>query len=205
MNIISLYLCKSIFSFVEVFVGIAVLLFIFKKYKDLFIWFSLAALTGFIIFILHIDLIPRLDDVDVTLGLRFKIWNLAFGQILKTPLLGHGFMTFLNVFNIYYDNKIIPHSHSLYLESLLNFGIIGTVLFSWYFFKYYLAVILAWRRNRETMITSLILAVTAAALVHGTTDITLFWIQTFPLFLIILSGFGGLEKPNYHYNSIHMK
>jgi hypothetical protein len=44
MNIISLYLCKSIFSFAEVFIGIAVLLFIFRKFKNLAFWICMAAL-----------------------------------------------------------------------------------------------------------------------------------------------------------------
>lgn len=194
MNIFCLYLCKSIFSFIEVFVGVAVLLFIYKKHKELAGWFCLAALTGLCIFVLHIDVIPRMEDVDVTLGLRFKIWHMAIGQIIKKPLIGHGFFTFMDVFHIYYDGKVIPHAHSLYLDSVLNYGIIGTAFLLTYFIRYYQTVIIFLRTKKEKMTTSLILAVSAAALVHGTTDITLLWIQTMPLFLIILSGLGGLEK-----------
>jgi O-antigen ligase len=194
MNVISLYLCKSMFAFVEVFVGIAVLLIIFKKYKLFACWLSAAALAGFMIFILNLKIIPRLDDATVTFGLRLQIWRMAQNQILKTPLFGHGFMTFTDVYDSYYNNQIIPHSHSLYLDMILNFGIIGTILFLWYFVKYYTAVAITCLKDKKPVITSLILAVTAAALVHGIIDLTLLWIQTLPLFLFVLSGFGGIEK-----------
>jgi O-antigen ligase len=194
MNIISLYLCKSIFAFIEVFVGITVLLFLLKKYKLLTAWLVSAMLAFVMIFLLNMKLIPRLDDIEVTLGIRYRIWELAKEQFLKKPLFGQGYMTFLKVYEVYYKRQIIPHSHSIYFEMLLNFGVTGTVLLVWYFMKYYAAVITACFKGKKTMITSLILSVSAATFIHGITDLTLLWIQTLPLFLIILSGLGGVEK-----------
>ncbi|MDF2951943.1 MAG: hypothetical protein K0S18_1526 [Anaerocolumna sp.] len=48
--------------------------------------------------------------------------------------------------------------------------------------------------DKSFRINALILAVTAAALIHGVVDLTLMWIQTLPLFLIILSGVGAFEN-----------
>lgn len=194
VNVISLYLCKSMFAFVEVFIGIAILLVVQKKHKLLTIWLSTAILGAFMIFFVGVNLIPRLYDVSMTVRIRQRIWQLAIEQIKSSPLFGHGFMSFRYLFNTAYQNRKIAHSHSLYLDLILNFGIVGTVLFLWYFAKYYLSVLITCFKKNNTMVASLILAVTGATLVHGVIDLTLIWIQTLPLFLVILAGQGSEEK-----------
>ncbi|MGB4657709.1 MAG: O-antigen ligase family protein [Mobilitalea sp.] len=193
-NIISMYLCKSMFVWVEVFLGISVLLIVLKKHRLLAVWLSTAALGIFVILFMDISLIPRLSDVDVTVKLRMQIWDLAIRQIKAEPIFGHGFLSFSYLYDASYQNQMIPHSHSLYIDALLNFGIVGTVIFLGYFVKYYLSVFKACFKKKQTLITSLILAVTAATLVHGAADLTIFWIQTLPLFLFIMAGLGAVEK-----------
>lgn len=194
MNVISLYLSESMFAWVEVFLGVAALLLLMKKHRLLAIWLLMATMAIFFIFYLNINIIPRLSEAEVTMEVRVKIWRFAIQKIKEKPLFGHGFMSYI------YDDKesflgfLVPHSHSIYLESLLNFGVVGTGLFMVYFVKYYIAVIKSCFMDKMTRINSLILAVTAAALVHGIVDLTLMWVQTLPLFLIILAGFGAFEK-----------
>jgi len=194
MNVISLYLCESMFAWVEVFIGITVLLIVFKKHKLLAVWLFGAILGSYVIFGLNIDIIPRLSDAGVTTMLRIKIWKSAIHQIRIAPLFGHGFMSYSYVNKSYYLKRLIPHAHNIYLDMILNFGVVGTALLLWYFIKYYIAVIKICFKGKKTLITSLILSITAAALVHGLTDITLLWVQTMPLFLIVLSGIGAYEK-----------
>jgi hypothetical protein len=76
----------------------------------------------------------------------------------------------------------------------MNFGVIGVILLINYFVHYYKAVIRTCFHEKKTAITSLIIAVTVVALVHGTTDVTLLWIQTLPLFFVVLAGYGSYEK-----------
>jgi len=194
INIISMYLCKSMFVWVEVFIGITVLLLVLKKHRLLALWFLGAALGAFLIFVQDFNIIPRLSDVGVTVKLRGQIWRMAIEEIKKAPLFGHGFMSFSYLYDSTYRNQLIPHAHNIYLDMMLNFGVIGTVLFVGYIVKYYGLIIRDRLKEKDIMIISLIFAVTAAALVHGFTDLTLLWIQTFPLFLIILSGLGVNEK-----------
>lgn len=193
INVISIYLCKSMFVWVEVFIGIAVLLVVFKRHRLLSIWLLAATLGGFFVFFLDVHIIPRLYDVEVTVRLRRQIWELAIDQIRKSPLIGHGFYSFIYLFKKSYHNQIIPHAHSIYLDMLLNFGLIGSGLFLCYIGKFYKKVINICFKEKNAMITSLILAVTAAALVHGTTDITFLWVQTLPLLLVIFSGMGAFD------------
>lgn len=194
MNVISMYLCKSMFVWVEVFVGVAVLLVIMKRHRLLSIWLFAAAVGGFMIFFLDVNIIPRLSDVEVTVMLRKQIWSETWNAIIKAPFIGHGLYSFIYLFDSSYKNQIIPHSHSVYLDMLLNFGLVGTGLFLFYMVKFYKKVTRICFKEQNVMITSLIIAVTAAALVHGITDITLLWVQTLPLFLLVLSGLGAYEK-----------
>jgi O-antigen ligase len=194
MNVISLYLCESMFAFIEVFIGVTILLVLFKRYRLLAAWAALAAIGAFLIFNLNIDLIPRLNDVSVTFKMRREIWRLTIEQIKRDPLFGHGFMSFRYLYDANSPYKQFVHSHSIYLDSLLNFGVVGAALFLWYFIRYYISVIKAYNKKGNGTTAALIFALTAAALVHGVTDLTLFWIQTLPLFLIILAGQGPEEK-----------
>ncbi len=199
MNLISVYLCKSMFVWVEVFVGVAVLMILLKRHRLLSIWLFAAAIGGFLALFLGVNIIPRLNDVEVTVRLRQQIWNEAVGAIIQAPWFGHGFYSYMYLFHSTYLNQIIPHSHSIYIDSILNFGIIGTALMLIYFSKIYKTVFRICFKEKNTMITSLILAVTAASLVHGITDVTLLWVQTLPLFLLILAGVGACENATDKY------
>ena len=192
-NIVSLYLCKSMFAFIEVFIGILVLLAVLKKTKLLALWLSAAVMIGAMVFIFRVGLIPRLSDVEITVRLRQNIWRLATQQIKADPLFGHGFMSFNYLFDTTIRSRQVAHAHNIYLDMLLNFGLVGSALFLVYFVRYYLSVIIAWATDKRNVSAALILAITAANLVHGATDLTLLWIQTLPLFLIILSGQGSKE------------
>jgi len=203
MNVISLYLCKSMFAFIEVFIGVVVLLIVLKKFRLFLLWISTACIGVYVIFFAGIDLIPRLNDVSVTIMLRQHIWSMAIDAIKSNPIFGHGFMSFGYLFHASYKNNMIPHSHSIYLDLLLNFGIVGSIFFLWYFAKYYIAVIKSFYQKNNAA-ASLILAVTVAALVHGATDLTLLWIQTLPLFLLILAGQGAEEKEEQFARGIEM-
>lgn len=185
-NVISLYLSESMFGWVEVFLGVAVLLIILKMHRLLAIWLLLATVAIFIIFGLNISIIPRLHQAELTTEMRINIWKKAIHKIQESPFFGHGFMPFLLTKT--------RHSHSIYLELLLDFGIVGTVFLIWYLVKYYFTLFRVCFIEKKTRINALILAVTAAALVHGMVDLTLMWIQTLPLFIVILSGFGSYEN-----------
>ncbi len=188
MNVISIYLSESMFAWVEVFIGVAVLLPIMKKFRLLALWICCGAVAGFLILVLNVELIPRLSDAGETLGMRLQIWDFAVKKLLESPLLGHGAMSC--AFLSFKEGNLIPHTHNLLLDNLMNYGVIGTVLLILYFIRYYIRVLIHCFKEKKTKVSPLILAVSAAALVHGLTDVTLFWIQTLPLFIFILSGAG---------------
>ncbi|MBB2183205.1 O-antigen ligase family protein [Lachnospiraceae bacterium MD1] len=194
VNVINMYLCKSMFVWVEVFVGITILLIALKKYRLLALWLSAALLAGILIFGLNFQLIPRLSVADVTFQLRKQVWRITLREIKKAPLLGHGPMSFYFLTDVAYRNQIIPHAHSLYLDTILNYGIIGFALISYYCVKNYKAYIKSCLGKKNITSSYLVLAVIGATLVHGLTDITILWVQTLPLLMLVLSGQGVVEK-----------
>jgi O-antigen ligase len=194
MNVISIYLSGSMFAWVEVFLGVSVLLFTFKKHNLLAYWLLLVTVSSFLIVVLNLDIIPRLSQAEVTTDMRIQIWKYAIRKIESRPLFGHGFMSYLYLDKTQRFGYLVPHSHSIILELLLDFGVVGSCMFLWYFIRYYASVVRVFLIDKSFRINALILAVTAAALIHGVVDLTLMWIQTLPLFLIILSGMGAFEN-----------
>jgi O-antigen ligase len=182
------------FAWVEVFLGVSVLLFTFKKHNLLAYWLLLVTVSSFLIVVLNLDIIPRLSQAEVTTDMRIQIWKYAIRKIESRPLFGHGFMSYLYLDKTQRFGYLVPHSHSIILELLLDFGVIGSCMFLWYFIRYYASVVRVFLLDKSFRINALILAVTAASLIHGVVDLTLMWIQTLPLFLIILSGVGAFEN-----------
>lgn len=203
MNLINIYLSQSMFGWVEVLAGISVMFFVLRYYR-LLASFVGAALVGIaLILVINPDVIPRISQANLTLSMRFQIWRDAILYIKEAPLFGKGTMTY--AYNTLQTGKIVPHSHNMMLESLLNYGILGSAVLIGAVFKYLLSVIKRCYYQGNIKITSLILGVTGAALVHGITDITLMWLQTLPLFVFLLAGAGVFEKCAAEEDSIYEK
>jgi O-antigen ligase len=196
INGISVFLCGSLFVWVEMFVGVAVLLVLAKRHKMLLGFLGLA-IFGCVLIFFFPHIIPRIGQANDTFGLRLRVWEVAFAGIKDSPLFGKGALTYFHIYDSYkeiYNVWPTQHAHSIYLDSVLNFGFVGTAFLVLFFFSYYRALVRDHRRHLNLTVSSLIFAVTAGVLMHGTTDVTIFWVQTGMLFVIILGGIGALEK-----------
>ena len=71
------------------------------------------------------------------------------------------------------------------LDVLLNFGIVGFTVICIYSFMQIRLLMLRFRNNICGEMNILLMAALTAVLVHGLTDVTIFWIQTAALFLLI--------------------
>ena len=192
-DLISIYLCGSLFVWVEVFIGVATLLLLLKRHRMLS---ALLLVAGIFCILLYCfpDLIPRLGESRITTERREEIWITAAKAIGDAPFFGHGLLSYAFVYHNYPNSYATTHAHSLYLDPVLNFGIVGAALLLIYFIQYYRKI---WRCLRESAcpkIAVLICALTMGALAHGTTDITLLWIQTGLLMILLMGGLGASEK-----------
>lgn len=125
-----------------------------------------------------LQLLPRFDYGTIMahlIDIRFDIWNVAIRAFLQRPLLGYGPFAYRMLHPIY-GSYPTQHAHNLYIDSLLNYGIIGSVL---------LVVVLLWliRKTAQKHLTdkplyALGVSLIALILTHGLLDVSIVFIHT---------------------------
>lgn len=190
---VTMYLCGSMFAWVELLMGVSVLLSLMRQHQLLSILLLLTAVCGIILYCVP-EIFPRLSETNFTTEFRISIWNLSMRSIPEAPVFGRGFLSYRLISHRVPGAYLSEHAHNLVLEPLLSFGVVGTALFLLYFIPYYRTVLRCKNRIHKSHITALILSLTAATLIHGTTDMTMLWLQTGLFFMLILSGVGADEK-----------
>lgn len=190
----AMYLGGSLFAIVEVFVGLCILLVLKRKHLMLAMFLLAVGISIVMIFFLP-NILPRLSESTHTTDLRVIIWDEAMGFIKENPLFGKGFLTFYHEhladpLNIYKTT----HAHNFALESLLSFGVIGSVLILLLVWSYFRKITECKELLRTNCATTLILTLSAAVLIHMTTDMTPIWMQTALLYMLVFGGLGIDEK-----------
>jgi len=188
------YLTGSMFVWVEVFIGCSSMLFLTRRNQLLSALFLLAG-TFIIVLYCIPDILPRINETNITTDNRVTIWITTLNAIKDaTPFFGKGFLTYFHIQGEYPGSYYTTHSHSLFLEPILCFGIIGTILIVIYLSYFYKRVMVCRNAQHKHYISSLILAISLAILVHATTDLTFMWIQTGLFYALIFSSIGVEEK-----------
>ncbi len=191
---IGLYLGGSLFAIVEVFVGLCILLILRRKHLFLAVFLFAVGLSIILIFFIP-NLLPRLSESAHTTDLRVAIWDDALNLIKQNPLFGKGFLTyyyeFINNPGTLYETT---HAHNFLLEGLLSFGVIGSILLLLLVWSFFEKISECKELLRTNCATTLILTMSAAMLIHTTTDLTIMWVQTGLLYMLIFGGVGIDEK-----------
>lgn len=187
------YLTGSMFVWIEIFVGAATLLLLMRKNQMLSGLLLLISTTLIVIYFVP-ELLPRLHQSNVTTDNRIQIWKLTLKIISDSPVFGKGFLTYYNVYDNFKGSYPTTHSHNIFLEPVLCFGIIGTILIIICLVYYFKRVIVCRNAQSKYKASSLILALSFGLLAHSTTDLTFMWIQTGLLFVLILGSIGIEEK-----------
>lgn len=125
--------------------------------------------------ILNPDIIPRLLDISSHMGIRTEIWANAIAEISKNPYLGEGFMTYALLFDT-------THAHNIYIESMLSFGVIGSVMIVIYSIRYLFGVLTSESSRYFPFVLSLLIALMA----FGVLDFPFYYLQTSCLFFLML-------------------
>ncbi len=190
---LTMYFCGSMFAFVEIFVGVFILLFLNRKH------FMIALMLFVVCFCLVIlycvpDIFPRLSESNITTDNRINIWNTSMELIQKSPFFGHGFLSYYLLSGSVEGAYPTTHAHNFALEPILSFGVVGTVLLLIFLWSYFKKVIECKELLRDNKVTILILSVSSAIIVHATTDMTMLWIQTGLLYALIFAGIGIDER-----------
>ncbi len=195
-----MFMGESLFAFTEVFVGICVILIL--KHKHLMLAMFLLVVCFCLVMLYCVpELMPRLAESNISTERRIKIWNDGMELFRLNPLFGRGFLTFYKYhtegFIMPSDNSPVyktQHAHNFAIEPLVSFGIIGTVMLLILLWSYFSKITECKELLRTNTATTLILALSAAIMIHMTTDLTVMWIQTGMLTLLIMGGVGIDER-----------
>lgn len=167
--------------------GILTVLIIDKRYKTCtFLFLCFLCIIGFFIF--NPEQFPRVDNIIKYFLTRTKIWNVAIQNIKTHPLFGEGPMTYMHIYEKYGGHPT-QHAHSLYLDPLLCFGIVGLSTIVPYVIHNIKSLYHLWKLKINKTFVALITSFTVMVCVHGTMDYTIFFVQTGFLYLLIASSF----------------
>lgn len=189
LNLVGLYLCASLSAFTAVAFSVMTMLLIKGKYK-LSVQLILVACVFVIIGIVFPSIFPRgVLAIDNTFSQRLSIWETAIKGISRHPLLGTGPMSYQMIGEQLGGYKSY-HCHNLLLDILLNFGYVGFGVMGIYAVTQLRLLVLRFKNNICSNMNILLVSAVVAVVVHGMTDVTIFWVQTGMLFILLASSTG---------------
>lgn len=202
---ISIYFSASMALWLVIFIGIFLLLVLSHEYKLLAIFMGIVAIAGVVIILIP-GLITRLDEVSKTTDNRIKIWSFAIEQIKEAPIFGRGVLSYHFLYNKMVATRPELYkaalSHNLLLESLVSFGIVGTLLVGTYFVTFFKTIFKCHdelkKRGHSYIITTFITALFITIACYGLMDTTVFAIQSGMIIMFICSGIGVDERELRH-------
>lgn len=186
---IGIYLCASISAAAAVCAGVLLFFLLRGRYKYFWAFAALGVLAAVAALTVLPIIFPRAGDADHSMDQRLSIWTTAFKGIQQHFLFGQGPMTYEMIYT-QFSGYATHHAHNLFIDTVLNYGLVGAGIIG-FFAVYQLRQVL--RRIRHGIASSsgvLLLVLTFVTVVHGMTDVTVLWIQTGALFLLVYSSIG---------------
>ena len=163
------------------------------RWKKLFITSIVLELCVCGLVFLKPNLIPRISDMS-TFASRVKIWKTAFLCISMHPFFGWGPQTYKQFYPLVHGHKA-PHAHNIYIDSILSYGIMGTLILLAYIFLLNKEIFTSNTRKENPALFGMMMCFIAIVLIYGLLDCTLNIVATGTLcFIILNSACMYLEK-----------
>jgi len=193
VNLFALNLTQSRSSYIGLIVGVSVLIMVF----DFRIFIGLSIPLCFFIATKYDSLLllfPRKDSFGLDLEYRINLYKSAIAAIKDSWLFGKGFYTYPLVYQKYATDYQV-HTHNIFLELMLDSGLVGISILVAYFSTYIQRPFKDWvHRNKEYL--PLVCGVLALEAANGMTDAVLIFPQSFILLSIVLLSLELNNKPN---------
>ena len=187
INFFLLYMTGCRTAFIATAVAVLVFLIINKNYRICML-IAIICIIGCIYFAINPQQFPRVEKLIDNFTVRKKIWHAAIEGIKAHPLFGQGPMTYMMIFEKY-NGHVTQHAHSVYLDPVLSFGIIGIATLVPYIVDNCKRLFEVYKKRLNLRYVALVTACIVVILLHGLLDYTIFWVHTGLLFLMIASSF----------------
>lgn len=151
-------------------------------------WFLPALIIGVVgvaYLIIFPDTLPRFASLLYAFEDRFAIWEVGWNIFQMNPIFGNGDYGYFHLFHRF-TTKSDTHAHQLYLNPLINYGVVGMSIFFIMLKSYGQKLINLLSDKRFRLIFALITSVIVIVLVHGLIDFAIYWTQTSYFFLVII-------------------
>lgn len=191
VNLISLVLTQSRMVFPCILVGVLVFMAIYE-----FKWVPYilgCGLAGVMLLLINPQILPRFDSLSHGFQDRWTIWQVGIQIFLTRPLLGRGAFAYYQYYYLF-TNDVKMHAHQFLIDSLANYGMIGLALVGVASASFFKKLLKKPQNLEDKPYFALIWAVIATVLCHGLFDVSLIWIQTAYVFLLIIGYRGESEK-----------
>lgn len=148
------------------------------------------------------DLLPRLASQGLAIGRRTKIWETARLILQDSWMFGRGPLTYYHSYESYTQEYIniygmaslkqyklgiaSQHAHSMFIEPIVSFGVVGTILISWYLLSQCKRMVMLFVRKVDYTLGSLLVGVLVCTISFCVIDFPIFWLQTGFLFLLLM-------------------
>lgn len=192
LNLFCLYLTGCRTAWPALAGGLAIMLLFNRNYKS-FGGICAVGAAGVGFFIAKPQYIPRMSNIVKYLGVRKHIWEVAIQNIKTHFLFGEGPMTYWHIY-AQYSGHPTQHSHNIFIDPVLCFGIIGLLVIAPFFIENIKRLYRLLRTKCNPTLIALIVGYIVMIYIHGLLDYTIFFVSTGFLFAMIVSSFDIYRK-----------
>ncbi|VKG88431.1 O-Antigen Polymerase family [Streptococcus pneumoniae] len=184
VNLFGLNFTQNRTAFPAIIAGAIIYLFTTIKNWKAF-WLSIGVFAIGLSFLFSSDLGVRMGTLDSSMEERISIWDAGMALFKQNPFWGEGPLTYMHS----YPRIHAPyheHAHSLYIDTILSYGIVGTILLVLSSVAPVRLMMDMSQESGKRPIISLYLSFLTVVAVHGIFDLALFWIQSGFIFLLVM-------------------
>ena len=183
-NLFGLNFTQNRTAFPAIIAGAIIYLFTTIKNWRAF-WLSIGVFAIGLSFLFSSDLGVRMGTLDSSMEERISIWDAGLALFKQNPFWGEGPLTYMHSYpriNAPYHE----HAHSLYIDTILSYGIVGTILLVLSSVTPVRLMMDMSQESGKRPIIGLYLSFLTVVAVHGIFDLALFWIQSGFIFLLVM-------------------
>lgn len=184
VNLFGLNFTQNRTAFPAIIAGAIIYLFTTIKNWKAF-WLSIGVFAIGLSFLFSSDLGVRMGTLDSSMEERISIWDAGMALFKQNPFWGEGPLTYMHS----YPRIHAPyheHAHSLYIDTILSYGIVGTILLVLSSVAPVRLMMDMSQESGKRPIIGLYLSFLTVVAVHGIFDLALLWIQSGFIFLLVM-------------------
>ncbi|MGN1343037.1 MAG: O-antigen ligase family protein [Traorella sp.] len=185
-NLIALYLTGCRTAWLSFLITVPLMFYVNDQKKICYALLTLILLTGIVVLI-NPDLFPRFDTIFSSFSIRLKIWKTGLLGIQDNFLFGLGPGGYKLIYPKY-NGHPTAHSHSIYIEPMLSFGLIGLILAFVFMYPVFKEIYVLFKNKINRKLTGLAICFIITVLIHNIFNYSIFWSQTGVIFLLVINA-----------------